>query len=123
MTINVILLIFLAILVVWAVRGTIRKARKGSGCCGEFEEAEKKVCVADHDKRHYPYSVSLKIGGMTCETCARKVENALNRIDGVWADVSISSHTAKILCMTRPEETVIREAIRNAGYVVTEYNI
>ena len=67
--------------------------------------------------------VFLRIGGMTCENCARKVENALNRLDGTWAIVSISGGSAKVLSKTPPDEAAIREAVRGAGYVVTDYRL
>ena len=60
---------------------------------------------------------------MTCENCARKVENALNRLDGTWAIVSISGGSAKVLSKTPPDEAAIREAVRGAGYVVTDYRL
>ena len=98
---------------------TIRKLRRGGGCCGEHETAAKKTVISDRNPSHYPYTVTLAIGGMTCENCARKVENALNRLDGTWASVSISDHTAKVRCKKQPDETTLRTAVREAGYVVT----
>ena len=56
---------------------------------------------------------------MTCENCARKVENALNLLDGTWAVVSISGGSAKVLSKTPLDEAALREAVRGAGYVVT----
>ena len=117
---NIVVILLLLALIVWAVRRTVQKSRKGGGCCGEHEAAEKRAAVADRNKNHYPYKVSLQIGGMTCENCARRVENALNRLDGTWAKVSISSHTAEVLCKSEPDEAALREAVRKAGYVVTE---
>ena len=82
---NAVLIAALLLLAAWALRRTLIRSRKGGGCCGDHEAAEKKVTVSDRNKAHYPYAVSLQIGGMTCENCARKVENALNRLDGTWA--------------------------------------
>ena len=120
---NAVLLGILALVIAWAVWHTVKKARRGGGCCGEHEEMEKKLVVADRNKAHYPYSVSLQLGGMTCENCARKVENALNRLEGVWASVSIGDHSAKLLSKTEPDEKAIRESVRQAGYVVTAYQM
>ena len=117
---NAVLIILLVFLIAWAGWRTVQKMQRGGGCCGEHEAAEKRAAVADRNKNHYPYKVSLQIGGMTCENCARKVENALNRLDGTWAKVSISSHTAEVLCKSEPDEAALREAVRKAGYVVTE---
>ena len=116
---NAVLTAALLLLAAWALRRTLIRSRKGGGCCGEHESAEKKVTVSDRNKAHYPYAVLLQIGGMTCENCARKVENALNLLDGTWAVVSISGGSAKVLSKTPPDEAAIREAVRGAGYVVT----
>ena len=116
---NAVLTAALLLLAAWALRRTMIRSRKGGGCCGEHESAEKKVTVSDRNKTHYPYAVLLQIGGMTCENCARKVENALNLLDGTWAVVSISGGSAKVLSKTPPDEAALREAVRGAGYVVT----
>ena len=116
---NAVLIAALLLLAAWALRRTLIRSRKGGGCCGEHESAEKKVTVSDRNKAHYPYAVLLQIGGMTCENCARKVENALNLLDGTWAVVSISGGSAKVLSKTPPDEAALREAVRGAGYVVT----
>ena len=116
---NTVLILLLLALIGWALWRIVQKSRKGGGCCGEHEAAEKKVPVADRNKSHYPYALSLQIGGMTCANCARRVENALNSLDGVWASVDIDDHSARVLCKTRPEEAAIREAVRQAGYTVT----
>ncbi|MBR1584475.1 MAG: heavy-metal-associated domain-containing protein [Clostridia bacterium] len=115
--VNILILILLAALFCWAVYAAVRKARRGGGCCGEHEETEAKTSVKDRKKAHYPYELSIKIGGMTCENCARKVENALNSLDGVWATVSIDSHTARIRSKSVPNEQALRQAVRNAGYI------
>ena len=115
---NIVLIILLVALVAFAVWRTVLRSRRGGGCCGEHEAAEKKINTADRNKAHYPFAVSMKIGGMTCENCARKVENAINKQDGVWANVSISDKTARVLCKTEPDESALRKAVRQAGYVV-----
>ena len=117
---NAVLTAALLLLAAWALRRILIRSRKGGGCCGEHESAEKKVTVSDRNKAHYPYAVLLQIGGMTCENCARKVENALNLLDGTWAVVSISGGSAKVLSKTPPDEAALREAVRGAGYVVTD---
>ena len=120
---NAVLTAALLLLAAWALRRTLIRSRKGGGCCGEHESAEKKVTVSDRNKAHYPYAVLLQIGGMTCENCARKVENALNLLDGTWAVVSVSGGSAKVLSKTPPDEAAIREAVHGAGYVVTDYRL
>lgn len=122
-TTSLLLAAALAVLLLWAVRRTLLKARRGGGCCGEHEETLRRRPVPDRSRTNYPYTVSLQIGGMTCENCARKAENALNSLDGVWAEVSISSRSATVRCKEMPDEKRIREAVRQTGYVVTEYTL
>ena len=116
---NAILAIILAALAAVAVLAAIRRLRHGSACCGERESAPKRVAVADHSKAHYPYAVELQIGGMTCESCARRVENALNTLEGTWATVRIDTHKALVRTKAAPDEVALREAVRQAGYVVS----
>ena len=40
--------------------------------------------------------VDLDIGGMTCTSCAVRVEKKLNRLDGVEASVNYATETASI---------------------------
>ena len=66
---NVVLIILLILLISLAAAAAVKKMRRGGGCCGEHETAEKKVAAADRNKSHYPWIVTLDIGGMTCENC------------------------------------------------------
>lgn len=108
----------LSLVFVYAIYSYVRKLRQGGGCCGGHEPAEKKVKVADRDKRHYPYTVTLTVDGMTCGNCVRRVENALNRLDGVWAEVDLGARRATVRTKQRPDEAALRQAVRGAGYLV-----
>src|SRR5690349_18348148 len=43
-----------------------------------------------------PDRVDLKIGGMTCATCAARVEKKLNRMAGVEATVNFATEVARV---------------------------
>ncbi|MEW2115138.1 heavy metal translocating P-type ATPase [Streptomyces sp. NPDC005474] len=43
-----------------------------------------------------PHEVELTIGGMTCASCAARVEKKLNRMDGVVATVNYATEKAKV---------------------------
>lgn len=58
--------------------------------------------------------VQLDIEGMTCASCATRVEKALNKVDGVEASVNYATEQATILGETSPEMLI--QAIENAGY-------
>ena len=40
--------------------------------------------------------VELAIGGMTCASCAARIEKKLNRMDGVTATVNYATEKAKV---------------------------
>ncbi len=41
-------------------------------------------------------SVELAIGGMTCASCAARIEKKLNKLDGVTAAVNFATATAQV---------------------------
>ncbi|WP_167455388.1 heavy metal translocating P-type ATPase [Amycolatopsis kentuckyensis] len=63
--------------------------------------------------------VELLIGGMTCGSCAARIERKLNRLDGVRAGVNYA--TAKALVHVPPAMTVddIVLAVQASGYTAT----
>ena len=67
-----------------------------------------------------PERLSLPIEGMTCSSCASRVEKRLNRIDGVAATVNFATARASVSYdpgRVDPEELV--EAVGETGYVAT----
>ena len=120
---NVLLIAVIAALALAAGFTALRRLRRGSACCGEREAAPKRVGVTDRNKAHYPCTVEMQISGMTCENCARRVENALNGQDGIWASVRIDTHKAVVRCKTAPDEAALRDVVRQAGYVVSSFQI
>jgi Cu+-exporting ATPase len=60
--------------------------------------------------------VELQIGGMTCASCAARIEKKLNKIDGVTATVNFATEKARVdyIGDVAPEQFV--EAIEQAGY-------
>ncbi|MCB2413017.1 heavy metal translocating P-type ATPase [Demequina sp. TTPB684] len=52
--------------------------------------------------------IELDIGGMTCSSCAARIEKRLNRMEGVEASVNYATERAKV---DLPEGTTVEEAI------------
>ena len=118
---NAVIIAILVLTVGLAVYSTIRRIRYGSSCCGERDPAEKKIKVADTNINNYPYTYTLQVDGMHCANCARRVENALNRIEGRWATVDIGRK--EVLLRSKREETEkeIGSAIDSAGYTMLSF--
>ncbi|MFC7477282.1 heavy metal translocating P-type ATPase [Dankookia sp. GCM10030260] len=63
--------------------------------------------------------VELGIGGMTCATCALRVEKALTKVPGVLAaSVNLATETASVRMLAGTEEAALAAAIARAGYSV-----
>ena len=61
-------------------------------------------------------SVELTIGGMTCASCAARIEKKLNRLDGVAATVNFATERARVTVpdSVTPEDLV--RVVEQAGY-------
>ncbi len=61
-------------------------------------------------------SVDLDISGMTCASCAARIEKKLNKLDGVQASVNYATEKAKVLypSMLRVEDLI--QVVENTGY-------
>jgi Cu+-exporting ATPase len=64
-------------------------------------------------------TTDLAIGGMTCASCAARIERKLNKLDGVTATVNFATETARV---SFPEAVAVAElvaAVERAGYRAT----
>lgn len=89
---------------------------KGGGCCGSGSRTirDKKVLTAPKIGE-----MVLTIEGMHCENCAIRIENALNRLDGVLCKVNHKKKTATVSYSTEPSRTQLTEIVEQLGYQVT----
>ena len=67
--------------------------------------------TADH-----PDQVELLIGGMTCASCAARVEKKLNKLDGVAATVNYATEKAKVSFDHAVSRDDLIAAVEKAGY-------
>ncbi|MDQ0713510.1 Cu+-exporting ATPase [Streptomyces luteogriseus] len=64
--------------------------------------------------------VELLIGGMTCASCAARVEKKLNRMDGVTATVNYATEKARITCPEGTEVADLIATVVKTGYTAEE---
>ncbi|NYH77820.1 Cu+-exporting ATPase [Actinopolyspora biskrensis] len=60
--------------------------------------------------------VELSIGGMTCASCASRVERKLNKLDGVAATVNYATEKAKVQYPPGVETDDLVRTVESAGY-------
>ena len=63
--------------------------------------------------------VELTIGGMTCASCANRVERKLNTLDGVRASVDYATEKARVHAPAGTDPAVLVAQVEAAGYTAT----
>ncbi|WP_328223119.1 heavy metal translocating P-type ATPase [Streptomyces sp. NBC_00310] len=66
------------------------------------------------------HEVELTIGGMTCASCAARVEKKLNRLDGVTASVNYATEKAKVTYPAGLEVAELIATVVKTGYTAEE---
>ena len=69
---------------------------------------------SDKNKSHYPYEYILVVDGMRCSNCVRRVENALNSVDGFWAKANLEKKSVNVLSKTQAEASFFEKRIGEA---------
>ena len=115
---GIIIVFFVSVVCVYALKSLIHKIRHGSSCCGEKEASEKRIRVKDRRTSHYGYSYRFLVDGMHCAACVRRVENALNALGDVLAKANLSQKTVQVFCKNQPNISVFENAITQAGDTV-----
>ena len=107
--------ILLVIIVVAILRA--KKHFKGGGCCGSGG-----TTIREKKKLSDPKigEKVMVIEGMHCENCEIRVENALNRLDGVACKVNLKKKTATISFSREVSDVLLKETVEKLGYQVTE---
>ena len=121
---TLIITIVIAILMVFAVRHAYRVFSLKDDCCGGDPKTPKAkkvaaVTVEDTDEANYPYSLDVRVKGMTCEKCVERVQNALNAQPGTWATVDLASGAAHILAKSPIDRDAVERVVEDAGYYVS----
>ncbi|MCR5701890.1 MAG: heavy-metal-associated domain-containing protein [Lachnospiraceae bacterium] len=114
---NALIFVVVVVIFIFAVKNSIPHFMGKGACCGGGDKGKvikpKKLDKVIAIKR-------IKIGGMHCENCSRRVQNALNSIEGVNAKVKLSRELAIIKIDREIDDGVFKKAITDLGYEVKE---
>lgn len=112
-----ILIIALLVLVLAVALLRTRKHFKGGGCCGSGGNIIRDQKTLTEPKLG---EKTLLIEGMSCENCEIRVQNALNRLDGISARVSYKRKRALVSYSREISNDLLRQTVERMGYRVTE---
>lgn len=114
---DIIIVLILVVVAIFAVKQTIKHMHGESPCCGGGSGNIKKA-----KEKHLDGPVmgtkTMKIKGMTCEHCVNNVTNAINKVPGASAKVSLKDKAAVISYDRELSNIELRKAVEDAGYKV-----
>ncbi|QTQ14442.1 cation transporter [Treponema parvum] len=117
--INIIIVALLAVIIFVAVKVSAKHLRGEGSCCTGGGSS----VIREHKKLDDPVIAkkTVKIGGMSCENCAARVEHAVNKIEGAACEVNLNANTAEISLSRKIPDEELKAAIEKAGYEVKSF--
>jgi len=116
---DTIIILVVVVILIFALKGSIRHFRGEGACCGggsgsvKTKKAKKKTLDGPVTGQR-----TIRISGMHCRNCANSVTNALNAIDGVSAKVSLKDNTAEVSFDRTVDDADLKQAVEKAGFEV-----
>ena len=112
---TIVIVVILVVILFFAVKNSIPYFRGEGGCCGG--SGKEKLIKPAKLERIIATKV-IKIEGMRCENCNRRVQNALNQLDGVNAKVYGDRAEAVVKLGRDIEDIELEKAVSVLGYRV-----
>lgn len=114
--VDIILVLIVIIILVFALKGSLKHFNGEGACCGG--SVNNKVNVDDKNISHYPYTITVYTEGMKCDGCKLKVENALNAKSGIYATANYHKNIVKVHMKENLSDEIITKVVEEAGYRV-----
>lgn len=114
--VNIILVLIVIIILIFALKGSMKHFNGEGACCGG--SVNNKVKVDDKNISHYPYTITVYTEGMKCDGCKLKVENALNVKSGIYATANYHKNIVKVHMKENLSDEIITKVVEEAGYRV-----
>ena len=116
---DAIIILAVVIILVFALKGSIKHFRGEGACCGggsgsvKTKKVKKKTLDGPVIGRR-----TIRISGMHCQNCVNSVTNALNAIEGVSVKVKLKDNSAEV-SYDRPVDVAdLKQAVEKAGFKV-----
>ena len=106
---DIIVILILAIVVIIALMGSMKHFKGGGGGGKAIREKKTLSSPVIGEK-------ILTLDGLHCENCEIKVENALNRIDGVLAKVERKKKRATVSFSKEVSDETLKERVERLGF-------
>ncbi len=110
---NYIMIGIIAVIIIIAILSSVKHFKGEGGCCGggSYKPKRKKLSGIKYTK-------TFKVGGMHCEHCKRRVEEAVNDLKGVAGRVNLKKGELTVSYAENVSDEIIKAKIERAGYTV-----
>lgn len=117
--VDLIIVLVILVLLAFALRSSVKHFKGEKTCCsgGDVKIREK------HLDGPVIGRLSVRISGMSCENCAKRIKRNIEEIDGVLADVDWKEGTATVRYDRSIDEGVLRDKIQILGYKVESISL
>ncbi len=112
--------ILLIVLIVILVIMMSKKLTHGSSCCGTKEPPVKRIKPSDSDTSHYPFNYELRVEGMVCVNCARRVENAFISQGDMIAKADAMTKEVRLWSKRELSRQDAASIVSEAGYTLLD---
>ncbi|MCI5640825.1 MAG: heavy-metal-associated domain-containing protein [Lachnospiraceae bacterium] len=111
---NWIAIVIIVIILIPAIRTTVKHMKGEGDCCGGPKEKVPKKKIDGPKLRE----LTVHIEGMHCQNCKNRIEKHLNELDGVICKVNLNKKIAVVSLYQEVEESVIKETIEKLDFTV-----
>ena len=112
-------LIVIVLLLIPAVRATVKRMKGETSCCGSPKEPRPSKKIQGKPQE----VLLLQIEGMQCVNCRNRIEKYLDEMEGVTARVNLEQKTAEVRLYKNIDSELICNTISGLGYTVVGMQI
>lgn len=98
------------------IKSTMKRVK--SGCCSGGSEKIKSVKVTDKNENNYKYKYDIEVDGLVCDNCRKRLENAFNTNEGMYAKVDLQKKVARLNAKQSISEEQIKDIVASSGYFI-----
>ena len=102
---NWIAIVIIVIILIPAIRTTVKHMKGEGDCCGG-------------PKEKVPKKLTVHIEGMHCQNCKNRIEKHVNELDGVICKVKLNKKIAVVSLYKDVDESLIKDTIEKLDFTV-----
>ncbi len=111
---NWIAIVIIVIILIPAIRTTVKHMKGEGGCCGGPKEKVPKKKMDGPKLRE----LTVHIEGMHCQNCKNRIEKHVNELDGVICKVKLNKKIAVVSLYKDVDESLIKDTIEKLDFTV-----